>query len=56
MSSQSTKDYHGLTGTRLCAPGTLGGPWATEAGGATVTLGIHLTDLCLGLMGDWQEV
>jgi predicted dehydrogenase len=32
------------------------GKWATEFGGPTVTLGIHLTDLMLWLMGDWQEV
>jgi len=32
------------------------GKWATETGGATVSLGIHLTDLFLWLMGDWQDV
>ncbi len=32
------------------------GKWATETGGATVTLGIHLTDLFLWLVGDWQDV
>ncbi len=32
------------------------GKWATEIGGPTVTLGIHLMDLFLWLMGDWQEV
>jgi predicted dehydrogenase len=32
------------------------GKWATETGGATVALGIHLIDLLLWLMGDWQEV
>jgi predicted dehydrogenase len=32
------------------------GKWATETGGVTSTLGIHITDLFLWLMGDWQEV
>lgn len=32
------------------------GKWATEVGGPTATLGIHLTDLFLWLLGDWQEV
>jgi predicted dehydrogenase len=32
------------------------GKWATEFGGPTVSLGIHLADLFLWLMGDWQEV
>jgi predicted dehydrogenase len=32
------------------------GKWATDLGGPTVTLGIHLMDLFLWLMGDWQEV
>jgi predicted dehydrogenase len=32
------------------------GKWATETGGATVTLGIHLMDLFLWLFGDWQTV
>jgi predicted dehydrogenase len=32
------------------------GRWATEIGGPTVTLGIHLMDLFLWLMGEWQEV
>jgi len=32
------------------------GRWATEVGGPTATLGIHLTDLFFYLMGDWQEV
>ncbi|MBZ0291960.1 MAG: Gfo/Idh/MocA family oxidoreductase [Anaerolineae bacterium] len=32
------------------------GKWATEIGGPTVTLGIHLTDLFLWLWPDWQEV
>ncbi|MBC7813949.1 MAG: Gfo/Idh/MocA family oxidoreductase [Burkholderiales bacterium] len=32
------------------------GKWATETGGATVTLGIHLMDLFLWLFGDWSEV
>ena len=32
------------------------GKWATEVGGPTVGLGIHLTDLFLWLMGDWAEV
>lgn len=32
------------------------GKWKTEVGGPTMTLGIHLTDLFLWLMGDWREV
>jgi predicted dehydrogenase len=32
------------------------GKWATEIGGPTMTLGIHLMDLFLWLMGDWHEV
>jgi predicted dehydrogenase len=32
------------------------GRWATEVGGATVSLGIHLIDLTLHLLGDWREV
>jgi predicted dehydrogenase len=32
------------------------GKWTTETGGATVTLGIHLMDLFLWLLGDWSEV
>lgn len=32
------------------------GKYATEFGGPTMTLGIHLTDLLLWLMDDWQEV
>ena len=32
------------------------GKWATEAGGAATGMGIHLTDLFLWLMGDWDEV
>jgi len=32
------------------------GKWATAIGGPTVTLGIHLMDLFLWLMGDWDEV
>lgn len=32
------------------------GKWATEIGGPTATLGIHLMDLFLWLMGDWSEV
>ncbi len=32
------------------------GKWRTEIGGPTMTLGIHLTDLFLWLMGDWTEV
>ena len=32
------------------------GQWATEAGGVASVMGIHLTDLFLWLMGDWQEV
>ncbi|MEP7294094.1 MAG: Gfo/Idh/MocA family oxidoreductase [Chloroflexota bacterium] len=32
------------------------GKWATEAGGAATGMGIHLTDLFLWLMGDWQDV
>jgi predicted dehydrogenase len=32
------------------------GRWATEFGGPTVTLGIHLTDMFLWLWGDWTEI
>jgi predicted dehydrogenase len=32
------------------------GKWATEFGGPTVTLGIHLMDLLLWMLGDWREV
>lgn len=32
------------------------GKWASEIGGPTVTLGIHLMDLFLWLMGDWEEI
>lgn len=32
------------------------GRWASEFGGPTMTLGIHLMDLFLWLYGDWQEV
>ncbi|MEQ8674870.1 MAG: Gfo/Idh/MocA family oxidoreductase [Aggregatilineales bacterium] len=32
------------------------GKFATEFGGPTLTLGIHLMDLYLWLMGDWQEI
>lgn len=32
------------------------GKWATEVGGPTATLGIHLMDLFLWLMGNWSEV
>ncbi|HEX6386590.1 MAG TPA: Gfo/Idh/MocA family oxidoreductase, partial [Anaerolineae bacterium] len=32
------------------------GKWATDVGGPTATLGIHLMDLFLWLIGDWQEV
>jgi predicted dehydrogenase len=32
------------------------GKFATEVGGPTMTLGIHLTDLFLWLLGDWAEV
>jgi predicted dehydrogenase len=32
------------------------GKWASEIGGPTATLGIHLMDLCLWLLGDWAEV
>ncbi len=32
------------------------GRWATEMGGPTMTLGIHLMDLFLWLMGEWEEV
>lgn len=32
------------------------GKWATEFGGPTVTLGIHLMDLFLWLLGDWREI
>jgi len=32
------------------------GHWATELGGPTMGLGIHLTDLFLWLMDEWEEV
>jgi predicted dehydrogenase len=32
------------------------GKWATEMGGASMTLGIHAMDFFLWLMGDWDEV
>lgn len=32
------------------------GKWATELGGPTMGLGIHLTDLFLWLMDEWEEV
>jgi predicted dehydrogenase len=32
------------------------GKWKTEIGGPTMTLGIHLTDLFLWLLGDWTEL
>jgi predicted dehydrogenase len=32
------------------------GQWATEIGGPTMGLGIHLTDLFLWLMDEWEEV
>ncbi len=32
------------------------GKWATETGGVASIMGIHLTDLFLWLMGDWQDV
>lgn len=32
------------------------GKWATEIGGPTMGLGIHLTDLLFWLWGDWAEV
>ena len=32
------------------------GKWSTEGGGPTVSLGIHLMDLCLWLLDDWEEV
>lgn len=32
------------------------GRWASEAGGPSANLGIHLMDLCLWLMGDWTAV
>lgn len=32
------------------------GKWSTEVGGPTATLGIHLMDLFLWLMGDWEEI
>jgi predicted dehydrogenase len=32
------------------------GRWKTELGGPTMTLGVHLMDLFLWLMGDWNEV
>jgi len=30
--------------------------WAGSAGGVAATMGVHLTDLFLWLMGDWREV
>ena len=30
--------------------------WAGSAGGVAATMGVHLTDLFLWLMGDWQQV
>jgi predicted dehydrogenase len=32
------------------------GRWASEVGGPTATLGIHLMDMFLWLIGDWQEL
>lgn len=32
------------------------GRWKTEVGGPTMTLGIHLADLFLWLLGDWNEL
>jgi predicted dehydrogenase len=32
------------------------GKWATETGGATVTLGIHLMDLFLWFNSEWEEI
>ncbi|MFO7320174.1 MAG: Gfo/Idh/MocA family oxidoreductase [Chloroflexota bacterium] len=32
------------------------GRWKTELGGPTMTLGVHLMDLLLWLMGDWREI
>jgi predicted dehydrogenase len=32
------------------------GQWAQETGGVAATMGIHLTDLFLWLMGDWKQV
>ena len=32
------------------------GQWAQETGGVAATMGIHLTDLLLWLMGDWKQV
>jgi predicted dehydrogenase len=32
------------------------GKWKTEVGGPTMGLGIHLMDMFLSLMGDWDEV
>jgi predicted dehydrogenase len=32
------------------------GKWLTEVGGPSATLGIHLTDLFLWLLGDWHDV
>ena len=32
------------------------GKWATELGGASMTLGIHAMDFFLWLMGEWDEV
>lgn len=32
------------------------GRWSGDGGGPAATLGIHLTDLCLWLLGEWEEV
>jgi len=32
------------------------GKWATELGGASMTLGIHAMDFALWLLGEWSEV
>jgi predicted dehydrogenase len=36
--------------------GSWHGKWATELGGASMTLGIHAMDFFLWLMGEWDEV
>src|SRR5690606_24333380 len=36
--------------------GTWHGQWATETGGVTASLGVHLIDLLLWILGDWREV
>jgi predicted dehydrogenase len=32
------------------------GRWSGDVGGPSATLGIHLMDLCLWLLGEWEEV